>query len=49
MIYLGSPTHVDCDQIARQQNSSEIIVMQQHCGGENLILFKNNLKQNGLL
>ncbi|CAF1322040.1 unnamed protein product [Rotaria magnacalcarata] len=46
MIYLGSQTHIDYDQSLRQQNSSEIIVMQQHCGGENLILFKKNLQQN---
>ncbi|CAF4936953.1 unnamed protein product, partial [Rotaria socialis] len=46
MVYLGSQTHIDYDQSLQQQNSSEIIVMQQHCGGENLILFKKNLQQN---
>ena len=42
LIYLGGPTNVDFNS-----KSVEIVVMQQHCGGENLLVFKNHLKPNG--
>ena len=38
MIYLGGQANVD---------PVEIMVMQQHCGGENLLVFKNFLRPNG--
>lgn len=38
MIYLGGQSNVD---------PVEIMVMQQHCGGENLLVFKNVLRSNG--
>jgi len=37
MIYYGLPSSID-----------DIIVMQQHCGGENLIVFKGKLKPNSI-
>jgi hypothetical protein len=43
MSFLGPQTSID----AFKSNSYEIIVMQQHCGGENLIIFKNTLQSNG--
>ncbi|CAF1195665.1 unnamed protein product [Adineta steineri] len=46
MIYLGSQTNLNTNQSEFNLNGYEIIVMQQHCGGENLIVFKNNLKPN---
>ncbi|CAF0982411.1 unnamed protein product [Adineta steineri] len=46
MIYLGSQTNFNTNQSEFNLNGYEIIVMQQHCGGENLIVFKNNLKPN---
>lgn len=49
MIYLGPQKNRDYDQSSYQSNKYEIIIMQQHCGGENLILYKNHLKPNGLL
>lgn len=49
MIYLGPQKNLVHDQLLSKSNSYEVIVMQQHCGGENLILFKNYIKPNGLL
>ena len=43
MIYLGGQTNLDYNQSLFQQNGLEVIVMQQHCGGQNLILYKNFL------
>lgn len=48
MIYLGPQTNVDYNQSSYQHNGHEVIVMQQHCGGQNIILYKNNLRPNGL-
>jgi hypothetical protein len=42
MIYLGGQTNLDY-----KQSRFEIMIMQQHCGGQNIILFKNFLKING--
>jgi len=42
MIYLGGKTNLDY-----KQSRFEIMIMQQHCGGQNIILFKNFLKTNG--
>lgn len=39
MIYFG---------IQANNDPVEIVVMQQHCGGENLLVFKNYLRPNGL-
>jgi len=45
MIYLGGQTNIDYDQ----SFLTEIIIMQQHCGGQNIVVFKNFLKPNGLV
>jgi hypothetical protein len=42
MIYLGGQTNVDYNQ-----SRFEIVIMQQHCGGENIIVYKENLKAGG--
>ncbi len=49
MIYYGSLTNIDRKNNWAQPNGDEIIVMQQHCGGENLIVFKGFVKPNGKL
>ncbi|CAF5027189.1 unnamed protein product [Rotaria sp. Silwood1] len=46
MIYIGPQTNIDYDQTLFQPNGYEVIVMQQHCGGQNVILFKNYLQPN---
>ncbi|CAF3790952.1 unnamed protein product [Rotaria sordida] len=43
MVYYGPHTKVDYDHLVFEE-IDEIIVMQQHCGGENLIVYKNYLK-----
>ncbi|CAF3137119.1 unnamed protein product [Rotaria sp. Silwood2] len=48
MVYYGPHTKVDYDHLVFEQ-IDEIIVMQQHCGGENLIVYKNYLKPGGLV
>jgi hypothetical protein len=48
MVYLGGQMNLDYDQSFFQPNGIEIMIMQQHCGGENLIVFKNFVKPNGL-
>jgi hypothetical protein len=48
MVYLGGQKNLDYDQSFSQSNGNEIMIMQQHCGGENLIVFKNLVKPNGL-
>jgi hypothetical protein len=47
MIYYGPPTNIDCKNNWSKPNGDEIILMQQHCGGENLIVFKGFVKSNG--
>jgi hypothetical protein len=46
MVYYGPHTKVDYDH-SLFEPVDEIIVMQQHCGGENLIVYKDNLKAGG--
>lgn len=46
MVYYGPHTKVDYDHLVFDE-VDEIIVMQQHCGGENLIVYKNYLKPGG--
>jgi hypothetical protein len=47
MIYYGSQTTIDYERNRFEPKGDEIIVMQQHCGGENLIVYKGTLKLNG--
>ncbi|CAF0845811.1 unnamed protein product [Adineta steineri] len=43
MIYYGPNTKLEYDH-SLFESTDEIMVMQQHCGGENLIVYKANLK-----
>lgn len=47
MIYYGTQIAIDYDKSRFQKKGDEIIVMQQHCGGENLTVFKGFVKPNG--
>lgn len=47
MIYYGPHTNIDYEKLWFEPEGDEIIVMQQHCGGENLIVYKGALKSNG--
>jgi hypothetical protein len=42
MVYLGGQPNLDLNG-----NRVEIVIMQQHCGGQNLIVFKDFVKLNG--
>ncbi|UJR14511.1 hypothetical protein I4U23_001507 [Adineta vaga] len=44
MMYFGSELKVEYDREWFEPDGEEIIVMQQHCGGENLVAFKGFLK-----
>ena len=46
MVYYGPHMKVDYDHLVFDE-IDEIIVMQQHCGGENIIVHKENLKPGG--
>jgi hypothetical protein len=46
MIYYGPQTIINYDRNFFDPEGDEIILMQQHCGGENLIVYKNALKPN---
>ena len=48
MVYYGPHTKVDYDHLVFEE-VDEIIVMQQHCGGENRVVFKDMLKAGGKL
>lgn len=43
MIYYGPPKTSE----TKKSNADEILVMQQHCGGENLMVFKGFVRPNG--
>jgi hypothetical protein len=47
MIYYGPKAIVDYERNWFVPEGDEIIVMQQHCGGENLVVYKGALKPNG--
>jgi hypothetical protein len=47
MIYYGPQTNISYDDSFFQPQGDEISVLQQHCGGENLVVFKGHLKPNG--
>ncbi|CAF0862501.1 unnamed protein product [Rotaria sordida] len=46
LIYYGSQTNIPYKRSLFQSEGDEIIVMQQHCGGENIIVYKGALKPN---
>ena len=47
MVYYGSHAKLDNHPTTLFDSKEEILVMQQHCGGENLIVFKQNLRAGG--
>lgn len=49
MQYFGSELNVEYDHEWLEPNGDEIVIMQQHCGGENLLVFRSFLKPNGSL
>ncbi len=48
MVYYGPKMKIDYDHLVFEP-VDEIIIMQQHCGGENIIVYKDNLKAGGLI
>ncbi|CAF3476669.1 unnamed protein product [Rotaria sp. Silwood1] len=44
MIYYGPTTNIDYNTTWFQPDGDEIVVSQQHCGGENLVVFKGYVK-----
>jgi len=47
MIYYGPQTTIEYERSLFEPEGDEIMVMQQHCGGENVIVYKGALKPNG--
>jgi hypothetical protein len=47
MIYYGPKTNMDYDNCWFRPKGDEIDILQQHCGGENLVVFKGYCKPNG--
>jgi len=46
MCYYGSPLHLECDRIDRRD---EIIVEQQHCGGNTVVVYSGKLLPGGAI
>jgi hypothetical protein len=49
MIYFGPKLQVEYDREWFEPDGIEIMVMQQHCGGENLVVFKGLVQPNSKL
>ena len=47
MMYFGPELAVEYDREWFEPDGDEIVVMQQHCGGGNLVAFKGFLNHNG--
>jgi hypothetical protein len=47
MQYFGSELDVEYDHEWCEPYGDDIVIMQQHCGGENLLVFKGFLKPDG--
>jgi hypothetical protein len=45
--YFGPEMNIEYDREWFEPNGDEILIMQQHCGGENLLVFKGSLKPDG--
>jgi hypothetical protein len=48
-MYFGPELNIEYDREWMEPEGDEIMIMQQHCGGENLIVFKGSLHPNGKL
>jgi len=44
MCYYGTPVHLDCELTDRRD---EVVVQQQHCGGNPLIVYSGKLLPGG--
>ena len=47
MIYHGPQSLAEPKRPAAERTTDDIIVMQQHCGGENLLVFRQRLNAQG--
>lgn len=47
MIYHGPQSLLESKRPVVERSTDEIIVMQQHCGGENLLVFRQQLNAHG--
>ena len=48
MIYYGPKIKVDYDHLVFEP-IDEVVIMQQHCGGESITVYKDHLKSGGSL
>ncbi len=47
LTYYGPELNIEYDREWFEPDGDEVIIMQQHCGGENYLVFKGYLKPNG--
>ena len=47
MMYLEAEINIDYNRSLFLPEDDEIVIMQQHCGGENITVFKGLLKPDG--
>ena len=47
MMYLEAEFNIDYNRSLFLPEDDEILIMQQHCGGENIAVFKGLLKPDG--
>jgi hypothetical protein len=47
LTYYGPELNIEYDRGYFEAEGDEILLMQQHCGGENFLAFKGFLKPNG--
>jgi len=45
--YYGPDLNIEYDRDWFEPDGDEILIMQQHCGGENFLVFKGFLKPDG--
>jgi hypothetical protein len=48
-MYYGPDLNIEYDRALFEPDGDEILVLQQHCGGENFRVFKGFLKPDGNL
>ena len=47
MVYYGPKVKIDYDHLVFEP-VDEVMIMQQHCGGESIVVYKDHLKAGGL-
>ena len=45
--YFGPEVNIEYDREWLEPDGDEILIMQQHCGGENLLVYKGSAKPDG--